>query len=346
MWLSAITARPETRQQWVKRAPAGMRRWHLARDYARFMARESARAATLLARIQQKRKTTGHAGEARSMFSAGDLRVAVFGSWDEQWLDALGPESEIWRGLDPVREVRLFDGAVSELASHAVAAESPLLVLPLVEKHALPVPDALRTRIPPREAIQLLAHKARGAAYLGSRWPENQPRRFMTLKQVEYPCVIKPSMSSGCVGVAVIESEEALLEALESHWLAGEDVVIEALVPGDREQVTHAMCADGKVLWECSFDKPRCLYPTVAPADLPSEIRLVATSPRVRALLRELVADLGYSGPLCADYRICDGVPKIFEINPRFGGSLMEPWSRSLLREAVMALVDSMPSHP
>ena len=343
MWLSTITARPETRQQWVKRAPAGMRRWHLARDDARAVARESARAATLLARIRQKQIAGTRSLEARSMLTAGEIRVAVFGSWDEHWLRALAPDSELWLGLEPVREVALFEGSAVELERHAAAAASPLLVLPLVERHALTVPDALRTRIPHREAIQLLGHKGRASAYIEARWPDYQPRRFTTLKQVEYPCVIKPVAGCGCVGVAIIESQEALLEALESRWLAGEDLVIQAFVPGDRDQVTHAMCAEGKILWECSFDKPRCLHPPVAVADVGAETRLIATAPRVRTLLRELVADLGYSGPLCADYRICEGVPMIFEINPRFGGSLMEPWARSLLREAVMALVDSMP---
>ena len=344
MWLSEITARPKAREQWVKRAPVGIRRWHLARDYARFVVRERRQAEALLSRIRDRLEGGARREAPPAMFRGAAVRVAVFGAWDGRWMHALGSDSDLWRGLAPVQEVRSFDGRPNELENYAAAAESPLLVLPLVEKHALAVPDALRVRIPYREVIQLLANKARSSAYMAARWADCLPGDYANLDEVVYPCVIKPVRACGSAGIAIIESREALLDALETCWLQREAAIIQTFVPGDREQVTHAMCADGQILWECSFDKPRCLYrPTLTSVDS-SEMRLISTHPRIRALLRELAAELGYSGPLCVDYRVCEEGPKIFEINPRFGGSLMEPWSRSLLRECVITLVDSMPS--
>ena len=279
MWLSTITARPETRQQWVKRAPAGMRRWHLARDYARFVVRERRNAENLLTRIRQRQTGDALDGVSHSVFRGGAVRVAIFGSWDGGWMRALGSDSEVWRNLEPVQEVRLLDGGPHELESYAAAAESPLLVLPLVEKHALAVPDALRVRIPYREVIQLLANKARSSAYMAERWADCLPGDYANLDEVVYPCVIKPVRACGGVGIAIVESPAALIAALESYWLAGEAAIVQAFVPGEREQVTHAMCADGKILWEWSFDKPRCLRGPAAESPDSEKTRLISTHP-------------------------------------------------------------------
>jgi hypothetical protein len=40
------------------------------------------------------------------------------------------------------------------------------------------------------------------------------------------------------------------------------------------------------------------------------------------ALFERILAALDYEGTACIDYKISAGVPKIMEINPRFGGSL------------------------
>ena len=40
------------------------------------------------------------------------------------------------------------------------------------------------------------------------------------------------------------------------------------------------------------------------------------------ATFSSILTAIGYEGLCCFDYKIANGKPKIFEINPRFGGSL------------------------
>lgn len=339
-----MTARLELKQQWARRAPRRLRRWHLARDYARYLDRERLSAEALLSRLQGVPEGRARFAPDSTGLSAAKVRVAIYGSWEESWMRALGPESEIWAGLRAVTEVRTFAGTTAELEQYAAAAETPLLVIPLVETHALAVPDALRARQPRREVIRLLAHKARAATYLATRWPDCLPRNYATVEAVTYPCIVKTVAGCGSVGVTVVESPTALLDVLQTHWLAGEGVVIQDFVPGEREQVTHAMCAAGKLLWHCTLEKPQCLNPHARGGDFLAETVLQSTSSGILGILQNLVAELDYSGPLCVDYRLCEGRPVIFEINPRFGGSLMAPRFRSLLRESIHVLIDSLPS--
>jgi carbamoylphosphate synthase large subunit len=39
--------------------------------------------------------------------------------------------------------------------------------------------------------------------------------------------------------------------------------------------------------------------------------------------IKNVIKHLNYSGPCNIDFKLINGIPKIFEINPRLGGSLM-----------------------
>ena len=64
--------------------------------------------------------------------------------------------------------------------------------------------------------------------------------------------------------------------------------------------------------------------------------RTVDMPPGVQAQIERLLVPLDYRGPCVANYKLAaDGTARIFEINPRFGGSLLRRPQVDLLREAL-----------
>jgi hypothetical protein len=60
--------------------------------------------------------------------------------------------------------------------------------------------------------------------------------------------------------------------------------------------------------------------------------------------VERMLGPLRYNGPCNVDFtiRAC-GAPAVFEINPRFGGSLFRPANRDRLKQALRFLVDAQP---
>lgn len=64
--------------------------------------------------------------------------------------------------------------------------------------------------------------------------------------------------------------------------------------------------------------------------------RIVEASPEVRGQLERVPAPLAYRGPSVVNYKFAvDGTVQVFEINPRLGGSLLQPPQAARLREAL-----------
>ena len=278
--------------------------------------------------------------EARpALAHAAEVRIAVYGEWAPPWMLTLGPASALWGALSGVSEVRHFLGPATELTRYAASDGPPVIVIPMLEPHALWVPDGLRFGVAPRAAIRLLGDKAAFAGFAAERFPNCVPAVWADPDAVCYPCMVKPAQSLGSEGIMVATGRDELFNALEQKWLAGERVLMQAQVAGTRERTLHAMCAAGQILWFQTFDKPNCLTPQLLTEADQEDIHLCSPDPGALDVLRRVVAELRYAGPLCMDYRMDGDALRIFEINPRFGGTLMKPRFEAQIRAALSALL-------
>ena len=70
--------------------------------------------------------------------------------------------------------------------------------------------------------------------------------------------------------------------------------------------------------------------------------RQIPTPPQVVAAVEEVLIPLAYDGFCVVDYKVPDGgVAKIIEINPRLGGTLLQPELMPQLREAIACLLSA-----
>jgi len=110
--------------------------------------------------------------------------------------------------------------------------------------------------------------------------------------------------------------DERGLDRSDDAWFA------QAFVPGEIEFATHILRAAGQVRYASTF-----AYKMATPAfvkgarDTPLHTLFIPGCEYLD-LFSEILARLEFEGTACIDYKVVNGQPVLFEINPRFGGSL------------------------
>jgi hypothetical protein len=110
--------------------------------------------------------------------------------------------------------------------------------------------------------------------------------------------------------------DESDLDLNDRDWFS------QKFVPGEVEFATHILRVRGEIRYSSTF------VHRMANASL---VNGVKASPLHSGFIRgclyldlfsEILARLDFEGTACIDYKVVNGRPVIFEINPRFGGSL------------------------
>lgn len=173
----------------------------------------------------------------------------------------------------------------------------------------------------PEEAIAILSSKSK------FRTLQKQIGLFAPRvgKELTFPLIIKPDMSSGTRGTAVANNEaevEAAVENCEKISRNGK-AIVEAYIPIDLETVIEgeAFVHNGNILWDGLF---RSIRSKAAPM-IPMTYVFPLDEERVEDLKTALEAAFQTAGVVHGEYNIeacfVDDKPFIIEINPRQGGN-------------------------
>lgn len=141
-------------------------------------------------------------------------------------------------------------------------------------------------------------------------------RLYASRDAAEYPCVVKPSSGGAGRGVRIAEGPEEIGE---------EDLLLTEYLPGTEEYATSVFYRDGALLHHRTYRKTAPHEPYVLQQERKVSVSACETPfPELFArIVRALHGDRGYC--LCSfNYKIVDGKPKIFEINPRTGYTLAQ----------------------
>lgn len=142
-------------------------------------------------------------------------------------------------------------------------------------------------------------------------------------------------------GIAVARSPEELARLRRAGNWRDKECVLQAFIPGAVEYVTHCVCLDGRILWSCSFACEKERPDQIRAGMDHQKIEPTAIAPRMLDRIARVLAPLGFSAPCSVDYTLSgDGDILIFEINPRFGGTLTMPEHADRLAEALACIID------
>ena len=265
------------------------------------------------------------------------IRVIIFGTWGNYWMSALDPSSALWVHFPQVKEVILADETSYQQIQPDNNPHTKTVILPLMEWHIIFCPREHFSLISEESVIQTLGIKNQFAAYMKKiGLPQFCPSHYESMEDIQYPAVIKRANKNGSSGISIVESEEQLKERLrEDPWKDHQNLAQE-FIPGDKEYVTHLICKDGEIKWHASFCHSLVNAHTILREDTLIDSTYVTTSEVLLKLFETILKPLNFNGPCNIDFKFnAKNELKIFEINPRFGGSLMAPDKTSFLKEAM-----------
>jgi hypothetical protein len=279
----------------------------------------------------------------RSNDGAVPVRLVVVGEPFAAWVPAL-TDADTWRGLPSVAEVvLLLDDAILGSMPAPTIRDSRTIVLPLREEAIAACRKGLGL-FPDAKAVEILRDKRRFADYVTVNGLTGYcPINYVHPQDIRLPCIVKRARDQDRAQVMRTQEELDALLATES-WNP-ERFAVQEFIPGNVEYTTHAIMKNGRPLWSASFRFEKdgdarvgVEFKTMAPFDPP---------PAVFEAAERILRPLGYSGPCNIDYTLrASGEIALFEINPRFGGTMFLPENRALLQQALRRLVEAAVQQP
>jgi carbamoylphosphate synthase large subunit len=212
-------------------------------------------------------------------------------------------------------------------------------VLPLRENAIAACPRGLGL-YPSPDAVAILRDKRRFADYVAAHGLTHLcPVNYTHVADIVLPCIVKHAYEHER---AMVVREPAALDMLEGalpeDGALPQRFAFQEFIPGTTEYTTHAIVRHGRAVWTRSFT-----FEKEGDARVGVEFRTMAPFDPPRAVLDAiecLLRPLDYSGPCNMDYTLRpSGEVAVFEINPRFGGTLFLPQTRPILTEALSCLV-------
>ena len=135
------------------------------------------------------------------------------------------------------------------------------------------------------------------------------------------PFVLKKRRGNFGRGTVVVE--DAVGRERADERLASGDYFAQDLVIGDVEYATHILISRGEIVYHFTTVFRMNNMQAIKGIDQNGKYIGTFDADKYLFIFRDALNLVGFkNGICCFDYKISDGIPRIFEINPRFGGSL------------------------
>jgi len=187
----------------------------------------------------------------------------------------------------------------------------------LIEHHNILKENNIKYCIPNKEIFESFNHKGKFYEYMiENGFSDYVPKVY---DKIIYPCILKYNIAAAGNMTYVINEQNDIPENINFY-----DYSMTEIIEAEREYATHIFATDGEIKMELTYqynyDKPVYVKGRYNKPLLSFEVDI---DPNVLNIFKQIIKKSGYNGEMCIDYKIVNGVPKIFEINPRFGSSLM-----------------------
>ncbi len=134
-----------------------------------------------------------------------------------------------------------------------------------------------------------------------------------TYKPIKYPAVFKPTVGLAGAGVKILNEEADLPEGQTNY-------IVQEYIEGSKEYVGNYVFYRGELLFSQVMSQ-------VYEGDRHIKHGKMLNNEIVHDFdhqqFSRIFSLLKYTGPMCIDFKLIDSKVKIFEINPRFGGTIV-----------------------
>jgi carbamoylphosphate synthase large subunit len=171
--------------------------------------------------------------------------------------------------------------------------------------------------VSPTDTVKMLANKSRFVDFMiDNKLQKYIPEKY---KSIQYPCILKKNRSIFGQDSYVIKQPSDIPRNIDIK----KDYLIQEVIPGKCEYTTDILAKNGNIIMHTTLKYCYKDEVYIMGINLLSTGHLENMSADVYNVFEKIIKKLNYSGFCNIDYKITsDGTPKIFEINPRCGGSL------------------------
>ena len=268
--------------------------------------------------------------------SAGST-VVLYGLPFSGWNRHLAARA-LWDGVPGVSRVVRMPAMRGLLQQFA---EPDAVVIPMKEAHTHGLPFGVRRLAPRPEVVHVLDDKQRFAAYVAANGLGGFcPRTYATLTEAVFPCVVKRTDCVAGQGISVVWSRDEAEALLKSPLHANKPYVLQEAIPGTKDYCTCCVFKDGRLLWSRTFENEIATPLTIRRGgENVLQRRSIATREGIARQIETVLAPLSYSGPCNVDYKLEGERIRIFEVNARLAGSLLDAPFHEHLQAAFACIV-------
>ena len=178
----------------------------------------------------------------------------------------------------------------------------------LIRNNPIPIPSAESITLFDDKFLFNQVMQAKGFAHL-------IPRMGGALA---YPYILKKRVDNSSNSIHIIFNSD--VEQLLNDEISSPEYFCQELIRGPSEYATHILIRDRKITHSINIEY---IFDTDLPVKMRDKemYRKISKCPYLDTFASVLIA-LDFEGLCCVNYKELDKQPYIFEINPRFGGSL------------------------
>ncbi len=272
------------------------------------------------------------------------MKIVIFGRHNRTWMNAFRPHSSIW-SQDHVKITQIIN---LKTLKNYLKQHHHSIVIPLMERHSklinqLQTKYHFQTLIPSNDIIDCWSNKQLFANWVEKyQLTQHCPRIYSTLDKITndmYPIIIKPNNLNNGRQVIILNHEQDQLQFVSHQPI--EPYIIQSYIDQPCEYTTHCLCLEGQIIETITycyiFNQSRYVCSSMNP---PISREAVALNINVLDVFKRFVKIGNYNGICNIDYKLRNNfTPVIFEINPRFGGSLMLKQNRPHLQQMIHNLL-------
>jgi biotin carboxylase len=256
-------------------------------------------------------------------------------------MSALNSDASVWKQLSDIKSVKLFS-STNETPITSNRRASKTVIIPLMESHLYEMPTNFTSLTSTPALVRLMADKLMLTKNLAAHgFDQFVPRTWTNHADSTFPCILKRRDLNGGQGIRILKSANQLQEFLTELEFQETQYFFQELISAKAEYVCHIVALKGEILFSNNF-----AYTMPDPEMIRgSSSHITFTNlgsildQEVHGTFKKIIKHLNYSGPCNIDFKLINGVPKIFEINPRLGGSLMINENLPVLKNILNTIV-------
>lgn len=185
----------------------------------------------------------------------------------------------------------------------------------LIEHKNLLMKQNLKFMVNNKDAIRCFGDKQLFHNFmLNNGFGSYVPEYYNSNENIPYPCIIKKTKGSGGDEQKIIHSHTSI-DSLDPSY------IISQYILGKTEYASNILYTNGKILNHTTYKKTFACENYILGQDKPI-LNTKQETPFLE-IFKSILDKTAFSGVCCFDYKILNGIPKLFEINARIGFTIV-----------------------